>query len=58
MTEEVKRLIRSSLGNRAKEGLVVDFIQQTNLDDLPDKASIIDAFLPLLNANSNVKQQH
>ncbi|EHK8939368.1 type I restriction endonuclease subunit R, partial [Escherichia coli] len=44
MIEEVKRLIRSSLGNRAKEGLVVDFIQQTNLDDLPDKASIIDAF--------------
>ncbi|EMA2752339.1 HsdR family type I site-specific deoxyribonuclease [Escherichia coli] len=44
MTEEVKRLIRSSLGSRAKEGLVVDFIQQTNLDDLPDKASIIDAF--------------
>ncbi|EIZ1219695.1 HsdR family type I site-specific deoxyribonuclease, partial [Escherichia coli] len=36
MIEEVKRLIRSSLGNRAKEGLVVDFIQQTNLDDLPD----------------------
>lgn len=57
MTEEVKRLIRSSLGNRAKEGLVVDFIQQTNPDDLPDKASIIDAFLPLLNANSNVKQK-
>ncbi|OJQ10778.1 DEAD/DEAH box helicase, partial [Escherichia coli] len=44
MIEEVKRLIRSSLGNRAKEGLVVDFIQQTNLDDLPDKASVIDAF--------------
>ncbi|MCL8379891.1 HsdR family type I site-specific deoxyribonuclease [Escherichia coli] len=44
MTEEVKRLIRSSLGNRAKEGLVVDVIHQTNLDDLPDKASIIDAF--------------
>lgn len=44
MTEEVRRLIRSGLGNRAKEGLVVDFIQKTNLDDLPDKASIIDAF--------------
>ena len=44
VTVEVKRLIRSSLGNRAKEGLVVDFIQQTNLDDLPDKASIIDTF--------------
>ena len=44
LTEEVRRLIRSSLGNRAKEGLVVDFIQQTNLDELPDKAGIIDAF--------------
>ena len=44
LTEEVRRLIRSSLGNRAKEGLIVDFIQQTNIDDMPDKASIIDAF--------------
>ncbi|MEG0720093.1 MAG: type I restriction endonuclease subunit R, partial [Comamonas sp.] len=43
LTEEVRRLIRSSLGNRAKEGLVIDFIQQTNLDELPDKAGIIDA---------------
>ncbi|HED1245102.1 TPA: type I restriction endonuclease subunit R [Enterobacter bugandensis] len=44
LTEEVRRLIRSSLGNRAKEDLIVDFIQQTNLDDMPDKASIIEAF--------------
>lgn len=44
LTGEVRRLIRSSLGNRAKEGLVVDFIQQTNLDEMPDKAGIIDAF--------------
>ncbi|MGJ0481056.1 HsdR family type I site-specific deoxyribonuclease [Pantoea agglomerans] len=44
LTEEVRRLIRSSLGNRAKEDLVVDFIQKTNLDDMPDKAGIIDAF--------------
>ena len=57
MIEEVKRLIRSSPGNRAKEG-PVDFIQQTNPDDLPDKASIIDAFFTLLNTNSNVKQKH
>ncbi|EOC2528764.1 HsdR family type I site-specific deoxyribonuclease, partial [Escherichia coli] len=54
MIEEVKRLIRSSLGNRAKEGLVVDFIQQTNLDDLPDKASIIDAFFTF----AQREQQH
>ncbi|TXL03331.1 hypothetical protein BMR08_17260, partial [Methylococcaceae bacterium CS2] len=30
--------------HRAKESLVVDFINQTNLDNIPDKASIIDAF--------------
>ncbi|MEQ3764026.1 MAG: type I restriction endonuclease subunit R [Alcanivorax sp.] len=44
LVEEVRRLIRSSLGNRAKEGLVVDFIHQANLDELNDKASVIDAF--------------
>jgi type I restriction enzyme, R subunit len=44
LVEEVRRLIRASLGNRAKESLVVDFINQTNLDSILDKASIIDAF--------------
>ncbi|MEI6067078.1 MAG: type I restriction endonuclease subunit R [Methylococcaceae bacterium] len=44
LVEEVRRLIRASLGSRAKEGLVIDFINQTNLDNIPDKASIIDAF--------------
>ena len=44
LIDEVRRLIRSSLGNRAKESLIVDFINQTNLDDIGDKASIIDAF--------------
>ena len=44
LLEEVRRLIRASLGNRAKESLVVDFINQTNLDKILDKASIIEAF--------------
>lgn len=44
MKEEVKRLIRASLGNRAKEGLVVGFIENTDFSDLPDKESIIEAF--------------
>jgi type I restriction enzyme R subunit len=30
--------------NRAKESLVVDFINQANLDQIPDKASVIEAF--------------
>lgn len=41
---EIRRIIRASIGNRAKEGLVVDFIQATELDSLQDKASIISAF--------------
>ena len=44
LVDEVRRLIRASIGNRAKESLVVDFINQTDLDTIQDKASIIDAF--------------
>lgn len=44
LTEEVRRVIRASIGNRAKESLVVDFINDTDLDSIKDKASLIDAF--------------
>ena len=44
LVEEVRRLIRASVGNRAKESLMVDFINQANLDEIPDKASVIEAF--------------
>jgi type I restriction enzyme, R subunit len=44
LVEEIRRLIRSSVGNRAKESLVVDFINQTDLNKIHDKANIIDAF--------------
>ncbi|WP_371192961.1 type I restriction endonuclease subunit R [Glaciecola sp. SC05] len=50
LIEEVRRLIRASLGNRAKESLIVDFINQTNLDDIGDKANIIDAFFTFAQA--------
>ena len=50
LVEEIRRLIRASLGNRAKESLIVDFINQTNIDDIPDKASIIDAFFKFAQA--------
>lgn len=50
LVEEVRRMIRASLGNRAKESLVVDFINQTNLDQLADKASVIDAFFTFAQA--------
>jgi type I restriction enzyme R subunit len=44
LVDEVRRMIRSSLGNRAKESLLVDFINQTDLDQIGDKAGVIDAF--------------
>ncbi|MEB3290104.1 MAG: hypothetical protein VKI82_09310, partial [Leptolyngbya sp.] len=50
LIQEVRRLIRASLGNRAKESLIVDFIHQTNLDEMADKASIIDAFFQFAQA--------
>ena len=50
LIEEVRRLIRASLGNRAKESLIVDFINQTNLDEMVDKASIIDTFFEFAQA--------
>ena len=42
--DEVRRVIRASFGNRAKESLVVDFINETDLDQLGDKAGVIEAF--------------
>ena len=50
LLEDVRRAIRASIGNRAKEGLVVDFIQQTNLDPIGDKASVIEAFFTFAQA--------
>lgn len=44
LIEEIRRVIRASIGNRAKESLVVDFINETDLNTIEDKANIIDSF--------------
>ncbi|MBW2962085.1 type I restriction endonuclease subunit R [Mesonia aestuariivivens] len=44
LVEEIRRVIRASIGNRAKESLVVDFINSTDLDAIEDKSGIIEAF--------------
>jgi type I restriction enzyme R subunit len=41
---EIRRIIRASVGSRAKERLVVDFINETDLDTLRDKANLIESF--------------
>ena len=44
LIEEIRRVIRSSVGNRAKESLIVDFINDVNLDTISDRTEIIKAF--------------
>lgn len=44
LIDEIRRVIRASVGNRAKESLVIDFINETELDTLQDKANVIDSF--------------
>lgn len=44
LIEEIRGVIRASVGNRAKESLIVDFINDTDLDTITDKASIIESF--------------
>ncbi len=50
LVDDVRRVIRASIGNRAKESLLVDFINQTDLDQIGDKASVIDAFFTFAQA--------
>lgn len=44
LVSEITRTIRSSLGNRAKEDLIVAFIHDSNLDSFVDKSDIIEQF--------------
>ncbi|NKL02977.1 HsdR family type I site-specific deoxyribonuclease [Rhizobium leguminosarum bv. viciae] len=50
LVEDVRRMIRASIGNREKESLLVDFINQTDLDKIGDKATVIDAFFTFAQA--------
>ena len=57
LVDEVRRVIRASLGNRAKENLLVEFVNQTDLDQLGDKASVIDAFFKFAQAEQQREAQ-
>ena len=57
LVDEVRRVIRASLGNRAKESLLVNFINQTDLDQIGDKASIVDTFFTFAQAEQHREAQ-
>ena len=44
LVSEITRTIRASLGNRAKEDLIVAFIHDSDLDSFDDKSDIIEQF--------------
>ena len=57
LVDEVRRVIRASLGNRAKESLLVDFINQTDLDQVGDKVSVIEMFFTYAQAEQQREAQ-
>lgn len=44
LIEEITRTIRASLGQRAKESLIVDFINASDLDSFYEKSDILEQF--------------
>lgn len=52
---EVRRVIRSSLGTRAKEELIMDFISRTKLSELRSKDDILELFYEFARKGKNEK---
>ena len=57
LTEDIRRIIRSSVGNRAKENLIIGFINKTDLNESQDKASIIEKFFEFARQEQKRKAQ-
>lgn len=55
MKKEVRRVIRSSLGTRAKEDLIMDFINKNDLADLKDTDDILEAFYGFAKKEKDIK---
>jgi len=50
LIDEIRRVIRASIGYRAKEGLIVEFIEKSDLDSFEDKSEIIESFFKFAQA--------
>ena len=44
LKSEIRRVIRSSLGTRAKEELIIEFINKTKLSELKNNSDILESF--------------
>lgn len=57
LIEDIRRVIRASIGNRAKESLIIAFIHETELDTLEDKTSVIESFYLFAQAKQQAEAQ-
>ncbi len=57
LIREIRRLIRASIGNRAKEELIVEYINETDLNTLEDKAGIIESFFAYAQARQKAEAE-
>ena len=55
LKSEVRRVIRSSLGARAKEELVMEFIDKTELSDLKNNNEILESFYKFARKEKEIK---
>ena len=55
LKSEIRRIIRTSLGTRAKEDLVMNFINKTDLSGLKNSGDILESFYKYANEEKKIK---
>ena len=55
LKSEIRRIIRTSLGTRAKEDLVMNFINKTDLSELKNSGDILETFYKYANEEKKIK---
>ena len=55
LKSEIRRIIRTSLGTRAKEDLVMNFINKTDLSELKNSGDILESFYKYANKEKKIK---
>ncbi|MDO4707888.1 type I restriction endonuclease subunit R [Porphyromonas sp.] len=58
LIEDMRRVIKASVDNRAKEGLIIDFINTTDLDSIQNKADVISAFFEYAQKRQKEEVKH
>ena len=55
LKSEIRRIIRTSLGTRAKEDLVMNFINKTDLSEIKNSGDILESFYKYANEEKKIK---